>query len=125
MQAQQQVEDHLLFWQRCFYNMELEFLPVEHDELPVRKVYTIDGAIYTVEIMYNDVHDFYTFAIIEDEEAIFVGKLVYCENVFDAYVEGIPDSKLIPLIVDDVQQEYLSVEKITSDNFDDVRICII
>lgn len=103
----------------------LTYLPVSHEEVPVRKIYAIDGINYTVDIMYNDVNDFYTFAIVEDDEALFVGKLVYCENVFDAVVEGIPEARIIPLIIEDVVQTFLSVDRVKSENFDSVRLCLL
>lgn len=103
----------------------LTFLPVIHEEIPVRKVYAIEGKNYTVDILYNDVHDFYTFSVIENDESVFIGKLVYCENVFDAVVEGIPDKRIIPLIIEDVVQTFLSVDRVKSENFDSVRLCVL
>jgi hypothetical protein len=106
--------------------MDLEYLPFSHEELPVKKTFEINGANYGVTLYYNDRFDIYTVTICDsDDVCIFTGKLTYCRNALDAVVSGIDsDTKIIPLIIEDVMREILQVERIDSENFDSVRICV-
>ena len=106
--------------------MNLSYLPFSHEELPVQKTFEINGTNYEITLYYNDRFDIYTVTICDSNDVcIFSGKLTYFRNTLDAVVPGInADTKIIPLIIEDVMREILQIERISSKNFDSMRICI-
>ncbi len=107
---------------------EYEYLPVTHDELPVEKIFNIDGESYAFEFNYNDEFDFYTMIISAPStgDVLFTTKLTYLNNALDAVAEGIKIiRKIIPAIPSDITAESPSDKQVNKDTFDEVRICLI
>ena len=107
--------------------MELEYLPVQHSEMPVRKEFEIDGTRYLVDFDYNTRGDFYTATIRNgDEDVLYSGKLTYLSNLINGPVEGLAiTSRIIPLNLGDVIREWPLVQRISQSNFDEMRICLL
>ena len=109
-------------------NTEYSYFPFTHDELPVEKIFNIDGENYAVSFEYNDVYDFYTMVISDAStgDVIFTTKLVYLCNALDAVVEGIKIArKIIPAIPSDMTAESPSDKHVNKNTFNEVRICLI
>ncbi len=106
--------------------MEITYLPFNNDELPCKKTFELGNENYSLAIRYNDRFDFYSAELYDnDETLLFSGKLTYLEDYIDSVVENIDSSvKVVPIIIDDVLKEYPTVTRISSDNFDDVRLCV-
>lgn len=107
--------------------IELSYIELKHDELPVQRVYEIDGANYIFRFDYNAVGDFYTYLILdEDENALYAGKLTYLRNSMQGVVAGLSlKRKIVPLNWSDAQGQIPAINRISKDNFDSMRICII
>ncbi len=108
-------------------DIELRYIQLSHDELPVQRVLEIDGVNYTFNFDYNSVGDFYTFTILdEDEIPLYSSRLIYLSNSVQEVVPGLSlKKKIITLNLPDVLQEIPGIERISKDNFDTMRICII
>ena len=108
-------------------SISLTYIQLKHEDLPVRRVYRIDGKNYTFEFNYNSVGDFYSLMILgDDENPIYSSKLTYLENTLQEFVEGLDlKRKLIPLNLSDVMQDRANIDRISIDNFDSMRLCII
>lgn len=107
--------------------MELEYIPIAHTEIPVQKTFTIGGRNYTIEFLYNDRFDFYT-AIFRDEnnDPIFSTKLNYLTDAMHAVVDGIDATlQLVPVNISDMGLQYSEIERISKDNFETMRICVL
>lgn len=107
--------------------MAIEYLPFTQDELPCRKYFEIDDAIYGIEISYNDVGDFYTMYIYDaDDNLLFTTKLSYLTNAIDAVCGNLTiSSEIVPLNELDAAEEYPGIERIGIDNFDSVKVCLL
>jgi len=108
-------------------SISLTFMQLKHEELPVQKTYRIDGKNYIFSFDYNTVGDFYTFMILDDDEnPIYASKLTYLRNGIQEVVSGLTlKRKLIPINLSDVMKDIPSIERISIDNFDNMRVCII
>ncbi len=107
--------------------MELRYLPVTHDELPVRKTFEIDGNVYDIEFHYNTKFDFYTMAIFDTEDnLLFTTKLCYLTDALHAVVEELSgEHGIVPLIETDASREFPQVERMGVDNFDAIKVCLV
>lgn len=107
--------------------MEFHYLPVEHDELPLQVMFEIEGQNFTFNFDYNERFDFYTLMIVdENDEPVFANKLTYLSNALNTATEGLDISTmLIPLIIEDVSREFPEVERISKENFESIRMCLI
>lgn len=107
--------------------VQMTYISLTHDELPVQRVYEIDGENYIFNFDYNSVGDFYTFVILDDDEnPLYAGKLAYLRNSLQEVVPGlILKSKILTLNLSDALREIPAIERISIDNFDTMRICII
>jgi hypothetical protein len=107
--------------------IEIEYLPVTHGELPVQKIFEIGGNDYIINFDYNDMHDFYTMTIVdEDENPVYAAKLSYLTNAIQNAVPGLElKERIVPLIMSDVSREVPQVERIGKDVFDNTRISIL
>lgn len=107
--------------------MELEYLPITHEELPVQKVFTLGNRNYSIEFLYNDRFDFYTVVFRnEQDEPVYSTRLNYLTDAIHAVVDDIDVSlQLLPMNIADMALEYPEIEQITADNFDDMRIAVL
>ena len=107
--------------------MEFQYLPFVKEELPIQKTFDLGGVNYSILVRYNDRFDFYTAEVYNNEnELIFTNKFTYLENFLDTITEGLNTNiRIIPLITDDIAQEYPRVNRISEDNFDDVRLALL
>jgi Domain of unknown function (DUF6983) len=87
-------------------NLNIEHIEFKKQEIPVSKMIDIDGRLYSIEIQYNEVHDFYVAILYDDNEKPMISsKLVYLGNAFHACCEHMPEKKLIPLNINDLSSE--------------------
>jgi len=100
--------------------MELVYLPFNHYEIPVRKQFIINNMILDIEVLYND-RDIYTFIIYKNDTPIYSGKFVYGRNCVDAVIDGYPIT-LVPVMLSDIYGETFTNNRVSKNNFDDIRI---
>jgi hypothetical protein len=107
--------------------MTLDYLTFTADEIPCKKVFDIDGEIYGIEIFYNDVFDFYTMYIYDnDNNLLFSTKLNYLTDALNAVCDGLNiNRRIVPLNEADVSKDYPEIEHVGSDNFDAMKVCLI
>lgn len=105
----------------------LEHIEFKKDEIPVSKKVDINGRLYTLEIQYNEVGDFYVAILYDDnEKPLMSSKLVYFGNAFHARGAGMPAKKLIPLFMKDISSEQPENIRVCSDTFEDkIRLYLI
>jgi len=107
--------------------IDMRYVQISHSELPVQKVFDIDGVNYTFNFDYNSVGDFYTFTILdEDENPLYAAKLCYLTNAMQSAVPGITlQRKIVALNLSDALREIPAIERLGIDNLDIMRICFI
>jgi len=108
-------------------SISLTYIQLKHEELPVQKTYRIDGKNYIFSFAYNSVGDFYTFMILDDaENPLYASKFTYLRNGVQEVVSGLAlKRKLVPINLSDVMKDIPSIERISINNFDNMRVCII
>ncbi|TGK04314.1 hypothetical protein EHQ53_03190 [Leptospira langatensis] len=75
--------------------MELEYLPISADEVPIEKDFTI-GETYSFQFLYNERADFYTCRILNaDDQILFTTKICYARELVDAVVNDLKINRLI------------------------------
>lgn len=95
-----------------------EYIEFKKEEIPVRKKVNIDGILYSLEIQYNEIGDFYTAILFDKNEApLIASKLVYIGNVFHANTPGVPSKKLMPLNIQDLAASYPEDLRVNSNTF--------
>ena len=74
----------------------MEFIPIEKENIPYQFDISLGNEIFTLEVNYNEAHDFFTLDLIKDDEVLVNGaKLVYGNPVFG----GIEDERFpVPVI---------------------------
>lgn len=106
--------------------MNFTYLPVIHEELPVRKRYDIAGRNYYFDIDYNDRFDFYTVTIYDmDNVLLYSGKLTYLGEVLNGPVGGMDLVRIIPVNIEDIVREFPNIDRIGVGNFNSMRICVL
>ena len=108
-------------------SISLTYIQLKHEELPVQRIYRIDGKNYIFHFDYNAVGDFYTLMILDDDEnPIYASKLAYLRNSIQEVVPGLTlKRKIVPLNLSDVQKDIPTIDRISISNFDNMRVCII
>lgn len=108
-------------------SISLEYFPFTHDELPVKKVFEVNGTNYSLEIRYNDVFDFYSIYVYDgDDNLLFSAKLNYLTDALDAVCEELKIGRhIVPLNESDVSRDYSEIGRIGKENFDTMKICLI
>lgn len=104
---------------------ELEYIPLELDEIPTRKQITLDGFELELEFEYNQIGDFYTLLVrsIETGETIYTTKLVYGVEANHFAVEGFPyNIKIIPASVDDLISDEIKEIPFNQANFSKIKL---
>jgi len=107
--------------------MELEYLPITHDEMPIQKSFTIGAQNHAIEFLYNDRFDFYTVVFRdEDDEPVYSTRLNYLTDAIHAVVDDIDVSlQLVAMNIADMGRQYSEIERIGIDNFDSMRLCVL
>jgi len=106
--------------------MKLTYLNILKSEIPCEKIFLIEGTEYTFLFSYNDLFDFYTVTVKDmSGEVIFANKFSYMRNAFDPVVAQLPRVRLVPISLAEFERSVPAHERISADNFDDVRICLI
>ena len=106
---------------------EYEYIPITHDELPCEKIFTLDGTDYALEFRFNDVADFYTLSVSdEDGDLLFTTKLTYLTEAIDAVIEGIDMTRnIVPAQFADIDADEPTDTQVTKNTFDEVYLCLI
>ena len=105
-----------------------DYLPVTHDEIPVEKVFVLDGKSYALEFNYNDVGDFYTLLVSDESTGtlLFTTRLSYFYEAIDAVVTGLSMTRnIFPARPVDLDADYPSDTQVNADTFEEVRLCLI
>jgi hypothetical protein len=106
---------------------ELEYIPLELNEIPTRKQITLDGTELELEFEYNEVGDFYTLLVrsIETGSTIYTTKLVYGVEANHFAVEGFPyNIKIIPASIDDLISTEIQEIPFNQANFSKIKLYI-
>lgn len=74
----------------------MEYIPIEKENIPYQFDISLGNEIFTLEVNYNESHDFFALDLIKDGEVLVYGaKMVYGNPVF----AGIEDERFpVPLI---------------------------
>ncbi len=80
--------------------INIEFLDISGDQVPVNKFYELDGTTYTFRLKYNDIGEFFTLEVYDtlNQTFLFSNKMVYGTNMIDSLNAPFPD-KIIPLSI--------------------------
>lgn len=107
--------------------MTLDYLTFSTDEIPCKKVFDIDGENYGIEILYNDVFDFYTMYIYDsDDTLLYTTKLNYLTDAINAICDDLSiERHIVPLNEADISKDYPEIDRVGADNFDDIKVCLI
>ena len=106
--------------------MELTYLNISKSEIPCEKIFLINGTEYAFLFMYNDLFDFFTVTIKNmSGEIILSNKLSYMRNALSPVVEGITNVRLIPISLAEFESGEAVHKRISTTNFDNVRITIL
>jgi len=106
----------------------IEYLPVSHNEIPVEKIFFLDGKSYALEFNYNDAYDFYTLMVTDETTGslLFTTRLSYLSETIDAIVSGLSMTRnIIPVLPNDIDAESGSDIQVTKDTFDEVRLWLM
>jgi len=105
----------------------IEFIDFNREEIPASKIVDIDGKMYEIEIQYNELGDYYSL-ILYDENGLLLmtSKLVYMYDALSATVEGLPSKKIVPLnFTDYISGKYQDIQ-VNRENFGEkVSLCLI
>ena len=105
----------------------LEYMPLTFDELPVEKTFTI-GNTYLFEFHYNERHDFFRVKIKDEEDnELYIAKLVYGGSVYHATVNGLELNQLIvPFDIQDLLVAgSIEFNQVNQDSLGNVRLYLI
>lgn len=110
-------------------SISIEYMPITFDEIPVQKNFTIGQNTYAFLFQYNKTYDFFTMTIKdEDDNILYVTKLVYGSSLYHAVVENLELSQLLyAFYIDDLlTDKKLGYTAVNSDNLDNpVRIYLL
>ena len=110
-------------------SVELEYLPITFDEMPVEKNFTIGLLTYTFLFQYNTTYDFFTMTIKdENENILYITKLVYGSSLYHAVVDDLEIEQLLYCFnMDDLlTTKQLGYDNVDADNLDNpVRLYLI
>lgn len=107
---------------------ELEYIPLERNEIPSRKQINLDGFELELEFDYNEIGDFYTLLVrsIETGKTIFTTKLVYGVVANHFAVEGFPYTvQIIPASADDIISSEFRDIQFNKENFDKIKLYVV
>jgi hypothetical protein len=105
----------------------LEYLPVTIDEMPVRKLFDIEGENYLFEFRYNDVYDFISMYIFDSGgELLLSTKLCYLTNALHAVCPGLAiKARIVPLNEIDAAKQFPEIDRMGADNFPRIKVCLV
>jgi len=107
--------------------IELEFLPLDQEELPVSKSFTI-GNTYTFLYRENVKHNrIYCEIRDQDDNILYTTRLIYAGELIHAVVEDLELSDpIIPFNIDDLLSDQLGDEStVEPDNLDKVKQYVV
>ncbi|AKG05520.1 hypothetical protein AAV35_012660 [Salimicrobium jeotgali] len=79
--------------------MKNEYIPIDKELCPYEFSIQIGVELFRIEVLYNDVGDFFSVSLYREEEALVLGeKLVYGVPLFaDMYTQAFPAPTIVPL----------------------------
>jgi len=106
--------------------MELDYLPLIADELPVSKIFTIGENLYNFVFRKNEKHDrIYCEIRVLDDNILYTTRLVYGGKLFHAVVEGLTiDDPIIPFYFEDLFTDKILETVYNSTNMDKVKLYV-
>ena len=104
----------------------VEYFPFTHDEVPVEKIFDIDGKEFIIEFNYNDRYDFYTLTIKDLDESIIISfKLTYLVNAINVNVDGKILKKIIPFDFTQEDNPIPLYDHVGQENIEQVKVVIV
>lgn len=93
----------------------MEYIEIEKDLIPYRFNVRIENKVYTFEIHYNTVNDYFTVDLYRNDQLIIAGvKVVYGRPLFAAHMYlDVPQIPIIPL------DQSGQVDRVTWDNLNE------
>ena len=106
--------------------VQLNYIQFLFSELPASTEIDLGGETYTLSLSYNEYKEFFTLYVFDNEEnVVFTTKLVYYNDCFSIYVnDTLYNVALIPVDFTDISQKDFTINKITKENFDGIRLVI-
>lgn len=107
-------------------SITLEFLPIEADELPVSKLFTVSNS-YTFLFRKNARHErIYCEIRDADDNILYTTRLIYGGILYHAVVDGLTfDDPVIPFNMDDLLVDGVVDTIVTPDNLERVKLYVI
>jgi hypothetical protein len=106
--------------------MELSYLPLTADELPVSKIFELNGELYNFVFRKNEKYDKIYCEIRDlEDNVIYTTRLVYGGEVVHAVIDGFEIDPLVPLNFNDLFTDKILETVFNSTNMDRVKIHVI
>lgn len=101
--------------------MRFEHLPIEKENIPYRFDIALPVELYTLEIRYNHIYDFFTIDLMKDDEVLVLGeRIIYGVPLFeDVYDRRFPAPTIIPL------DESGNEQQVTFQNFGETVFLVV
>lgn len=108
-------------------SIELEYLPLSSDELPVSKVFTIGEESFTFVFRENARHDrIYCEIRDSDDNILYTTRLVYAADLLNAVVGGLTmDDPIRPFNLNEIMTKRIIDTEVTPLNLDRVKMYVI
>lgn len=101
-------------------DIKLEHIEFKKDEIPVSKKVDIDGKLYTIELQYNEVANFYTTIVYDENEKVLIStKLVNMGNIFAFKHNEVPERMFMPLNINDLTSDVPESIRVDYENFEE------
>jgi len=107
--------------------IELDYLPLDADELPVSKIFTIGEERYNFIFRKNERYDKIYCEIYDlDDTLLYTTRLIYGGLLYHAVVDGLViDDPIIPFYINDVVTDKIVETEVTSLNLDKVKMYVV
>jgi hypothetical protein len=105
----------------------IEHIEFKRNEIPVSKKVEIDGVLYTIEVQFNEVGNFFTMILYDDDEKVLLSsKLVYKGDALHVNNDELPGRKLVPLNIQQLSTGNPDNTVLNFDTFDEkVKLYLI
>lgn len=78
--------------------MEAEYIDIDKESIPYEFDLELEQDVYTLDVRYNDLFDFFTIDLSKDGQMLVTGeKIVYGQPLFEGADERLPAPRIIPI----------------------------